>query len=109
MGPKSKHVKMLMKVAMLELESGELERGFGILEGILHNFPNRLDIWSVYIDQEIKRRDANKSRALFERSISKNLSLKKMKFLFKRYLKYEIQHGTDATVNYVQRKAFDFL
>lgn len=38
------------------------ERGRSIFEGILRNYPKRLDLWSVYIDQEIKTGDEARIR-----------------------------------------------
>lgn len=29
------------------------ERGRSMFEGVLRNYPKRLDLWSVYLDQEI--------------------------------------------------------
>ena len=53
--PKRKHIKLLVKVALLEMKEGDPERGRTMFEGILRNYPKRTDIWSVYIDQEIKQ------------------------------------------------------
>ena len=36
---------------MLEFRHGSAERGRGVVEGVLRNYPKRLDLWSVYIDQ----------------------------------------------------------
>jgi hypothetical protein len=59
----------------------------------------RLDLWSVYLDMEIRlgQENAETVRHLFERAIHMKLSVKKMKFLFKRYLQFEKQFGTPAT------------
>lgn len=42
---------MITGAALLELREGSAERGRGILEGVLRNYPKRLDLWSLYIDQ----------------------------------------------------------
>ena len=52
-----------------------------------------LDIWSVYLDCEIKAKCIKQTRNLFERAISLKLKVKKMQFFFKRYLEFEIEQG----------------
>lgn len=54
--PGRKHIKLLTRAALSEFRLGSAERGRGILEGVLRNYPKRLDLWNVYIDQEIKVR-----------------------------------------------------
>lgn len=76
---------MITAAALLELRQGSAERGRGILEGVLRNYPKRLDLWSLYIDQEIKLGDVERTRALLERATSLQLGARKMKFLFKRW------------------------
>lgn len=55
------------------------ERGRGIFENVLRNYPKRLDLWSVYLDQEIKLGDLQRCRSLFERVTYLQLPPKKMK------------------------------
>ncbi len=43
-----------MRAALAEFRLGSAERGRGVLEGVLRNHPKRLDLWNVYIDQELK-------------------------------------------------------
>jgi len=42
---------------------------------------------------------------VFERAIHLKISAKKMKFIFKRYLEFEKQHGGPASVELVKEKA----
>ncbi|MEW5309983.1 MAG: hypothetical protein WDW38_001820 [Sanguina aurantia] len=88
--PQRKHVKVISKTALLEFKVGSAERGRGIFEGLLRNYPKRIDLWSVYLDQEVKAGD-------------------KMKFLFKRFLEYEKTHGDAAGVAHVKRRAMEFV
>ena len=48
-------------------------------------------------------------RSLFERAVTLQLPAKKMKFLFKRYLEYEKQNGTPATVEKVKQAAREYV
>lgn len=52
--------------------------------GILANYPKRVDIWSIYIDMELRQGEAEPIRRVFERATSLRLSSKKMKFFFSR-------------------------
>ena len=38
------------------------ERGRSIFEGVLRNYPKRLDLWSVYLDQEVGLGDEQRIR-----------------------------------------------
>lgn len=61
------------------------------MEGVLRNYPKRLDLWNVYIDQEGKalRSGAaggpDRVRPLFERATALALPPKKMRFMFRRW------------------------
>ncbi|KAJ1654320.1 rRNA biogenesis protein rrp5, partial [Dispira simplex] len=58
--PKRKHLKAIKTFAVLEFKQGDAERGRTIFEGILSNYPNRLDLWSIYIDMETKTANITK-------------------------------------------------
>ncbi|KAI8646880.1 hypothetical protein BD408DRAFT_428276 [Parasitella parasitica] len=60
--PKHEHVQTIVKFAQLEFKHGEAERGRTILEGVMSNYPKRLDLWNVYIDMEIKIGDDEMTR-----------------------------------------------
>ena len=50
-----------------------------------------------------------KFRNIFERALTLNLSTKKMKFLFKKYVTFEEEHGTKSTVEKVREKAAQYI
>ncbi|CAJ0749677.1 21903_t:CDS:10, partial [Entrophospora sp. SA101] len=95
--PKYKHVKTLSKFAQMEFKHGEAERGRTIFEGMMNSYPKRVDLWSIYIDMEVKAGDQNIIRRLFQRVTSMKFSTKKMKFLFKKWLDYENEYGNEET------------
>ena len=107
--PKHKHIKVLMRTALIEMKEGNPERGRTMFEGILRNYPRRTDIWSVYIDQEIKQGDIQRIRALFERSTHLDLNAKSMKFLFKRYLDFERSEGEEDKIKHVKQRAMEYV
>ena len=45
---------MVNKFAQLEFKYGELERAKTMYDSLLFTYPNRTDIWSVYIDMLVK-------------------------------------------------------
>jgi len=107
--PKSKHIEVISKMAQIEFKHGSPERGRTIFEGILSNYPKRVDIWGVYMDMELKLGDHTAIRNLFEKATTLQLSSKKMRYFFERYLKFEKEHGTKETVSHVREKARQYV
>lgn len=107
--PRHKHIKFLSQTAILEFKCGVPDRGRSIFEGMLREYPKRTDLWSIYLDQEIRVGDEDMIRALFERAISLALPPKKMKFLFKKYLEYENSLGDEERIESVKRKAMEYV
>lgn len=107
--PVRHHIHMASQAALLEFKLGDPEKGRSILEGLLQNNPRRTDLWSVYLDQEIVHGEQSRVRALFERCTHLALPPKKMKFFFKRYLKYEETHGDDDHVEHVKKQAMEYV
>lgn len=48
-------------------------------------------------------------RNLLERAIHLNLSSKKIKSFFKKYLEFEKEHGNDETVEHVKNAALKYV
>lgn len=107
--PRHKHIKFISRAAVHEFKIGSAERARFLFEGVLRNYPKRTDLWSVYLDQEICRGDASVIRSLFERVTCLDLPPKKMKFLFKKYLDYEISQGEESRIENVKIKAMEFV
>lgn len=87
---KRKHIDVLSFYARLLFSQNQAEKGRTTFEAILNNYPKRTDIWSVYLDCEIKHKHIKQVRNLFERCITLKLKPKKIQFFFKRYLEFEI-------------------
>ncbi|CAB4480195.1 uncharacterized protein OCT59_006440 [Rhizophagus irregularis] len=103
--PKRKHIKTITKFARMEFKYGEAERGRTIFEGMMNNYPKRLDLWSIYIDMEIKAGVDDIVRRLFRRVVNLKFSTRQMRFLFKKWLKFEMEHGNDEQIEEVKEKA----
>lgn len=105
--PTHKHLPVIQKFAGLEYEFGSHERARTIFDGMVASYPKRLDLWSVYLDKEIKfmqetDEDLGRIRGLFDRLVHMKFSSKKMKFLFKKYLAFENTHGSETSVSHVK-------
>ena len=48
-------------------------------------------------------------RQLLNRVIHMKLSAKKLKFFFKKFLDFEKSHGDDKHIEYVKKKAFEYV
>ncbi|XP_044501490.1 rRNA biogenesis protein RRP5 [Mangifera indica] len=107
--PRHKHIKFISQTAILEFKTGVPDRGRSMFEGILREYPKRTDLWSIYLDQEIRLGDVDLIRSLFERATSLSLPPKKMKFLFKKYLEYEKSVGDESRIEYVKQKAMEYV
>jgi len=53
-------VSIISKFGMLEFKFGTPENGRTMFEGIVTNYPKRMDIWSIYMDMESKYGGENK-------------------------------------------------
>nr|GMD47877.1 rRNA biogenesis protein RRP5 isoform X1 [Ipomoea batatas] len=107
--PRHKHIKFITQTAIMEFKCGVADRGRSMFERMLKEYPKRTDLWSVYLDQEIRVGDVDVIRALFERAISLSIPPKKMKFLFKKYLEYEKSVGDEERIESVKRKAMEYV
>lgn len=107
--PVRKHIKVIVKVGLMEFKTGNIERGREVFEGLITNYPKRLDLWNLYIDQEVCAGDVDRTKALFERATHLTLPAKKIKCLFKRYLQYAKDRGDAAGVEHVKKRAVDYV
>jgi rRNA biogenesis protein RRP5 len=69
------HVHMATQAALLEFKLGDPERGRSIMERVLMDNPKRLDLWNVYLDQEVKHGESQRTRALYGTYLTASISL----------------------------------
>ncbi|GMG27239.1 unnamed protein product [Ambrosiozyma monospora] len=105
---KRDHVEAVRKFAQLEFSKGDNEQGRSLFEGLLSDVPKRIDLWNVYIDQEIKAGEKKKAEELFERVITRKLSKKQAKFFFGKWLAYEEKNEDEKAADYVKAKAAEY-
>lgn len=106
--PKRCHIELVRKFAQLEFAKGDPERGRSLFEGLVADAPKRIDIWNVYLDQEIKIGQKKKVENLFERVISKKITRKQAKFFFNKWLQFEESAKDEKTAEYVKAKAVEY-
>ncbi|KAM7418676.1 hypothetical protein PAMA_016009 [Pampus argenteus] len=107
--PSKESVDVIAKFAQLEFRYGDAEKGRAMFDKVLTSYPKRTDLWSVFIDLMVKHGSQKDIRALFDRVIHLSVSVKKIKFFFKRYLEYEKKHGTPQSIQAVKEKAIEFV
>ncbi|KAI3352853.1 hypothetical protein L3Q82_019426 [Scortum barcoo] len=107
--PSKESVDVIGKFAQLEFRYGDTEKGCAMFDKVLTSYPKRTDLWSVFIDLMVKHGSQKEVRALFDRVIHLSVSVKKIKFFFKRYLEYEKKHGTPQSIQTVKEKAIEFV
>lgn len=107
--PKRCHIDVVKKFAQLEYNKGDPERGRSLFEGLIADAPKRIDIWNVYIDQEIKADGKHKVEDLFERVTAKKLIKKQAKFFFNKWLKFEQAKEDEKFSEYVKAKASEYV
>lgn len=107
--PKRDHIEVVRKFAQLEFAKGDSERGRSLYEGLLADAPKRIDLWNVYIDQEIKANEKKKVEDLLERVITKKITRKQAKFFFNKWLQFEEASDDTKMIDYVKAKASEFV
>lgn len=104
-----KHFEVIEKFGLAEFEFGSVDRARIVFENLLSSYPNRVDAWHVYLDKEVKLGYFDQARQLFERLISMKLSSQNLKTVFKKYLAFEVEHGTVESQNGVKAKAREYV
>ena len=102
--PSSQHRYLTQKFAALEFKSanGDAERGRTIFEGLVSTWPNKGDIWDVYVSLEISQGGAEENvRSLFER-MSKVGKSKRKAGVFRKWKEWEGGVGNGKGVDRVK-------
>jgi rRNA biogenesis protein RRP5 len=90
---RKQQIELIRKYATEEYKYGNTEKGRTMYESIMHSYPKRTDIIATFLDLEI-RHTKNKLnvRKVFEKLLAREeVKLKQAKFLFKRYLEFEVK------------------
>jgi rRNA biogenesis protein RRP5 len=109
---KHKHVFFLSRYAVLEYKNEDSETGRTNFENLVSSFPNRIDIWGVYLDMEIKyyRGNLEDLRTLFDRILGlSKLKMKTAKNVFKKLLEFETKYGSKGRSKVVKQRAMEYV
>lgn len=106
---KRDHIDVVKKFAQLEFSKGDFEQGRTLFEGLIADAGKRIDLWNIYIDQEIKHGDKEKVEELFKRVLLKKISRKQAKFFFTKWLSFEEEKGDEKMVTHVKAKAAEYV
>ena len=118
---KRDHVAVIMKFSQLEYKYGSVEKGRTVFESLIGNYPKRLDVWNVFLDMETsvcrsakedsqERTDAvEATRLIFERCSCLDLSSKKAKSVYKKWLGFENTFGDEEGYNSVLARAKQYV
>lgn len=73
-----------------------------------------MDIWSIYMDMEIKygQNNLTQARHLFERCLSNDYiqkKPKKMKLVFQKYMEFENKHGNKQNIQKLRERVEQYL
>eukprot|EP00835_Amoeboradix_gromovi_P001723 NODE_85_length_22318_cov_0.288492.p1 type:complete len:1397 gc:universal NODE_85_length_22318_cov_0.288492:17639-13449(-) len=108
--PKHKHLKLIQKYSVLEYIYGDKERSRTILHGLMSEHSKRLDIWSMWVDMEIKHEEIEKARQLFLWILDKkSYKARQVKHIYEKYIKFEKDHGDEDKLDQVQLKAMEYV
>lgn len=98
-----------MQFAIMEFQYGDLDLAIADFEKILDAHPGKVHIWTVYIDQLVKKKEIKAARRVLDRAICQKLPAKSMKTLFQKYLAFEEKHGTPENVEAVKSRASEYV
>ena len=96
---------MITKFARAEFGHGSVARARTIFDQLVTTHPRRLDLWNVYVDQEVSGGHFAAARRLLERVCAMKWSSKKIRGLLKKWVLFEQKHGTAKTIAHVMEVA----
>lgn len=113
--PRASHINIISKYGILEFRNAHPESGRTMFEGVVSNYPKRMDIWSIYMDMEVKYgqgagkqgSNAVQARHLFERCLSLDdiqRKPKKMKLVFRKYMEFEAALGNQKQLDSLRQR-----
>ncbi|KAH7113837.1 hypothetical protein B0J11DRAFT_497270 [Dendryphion nanum] len=102
--PSSEHRYLTAKFAALEFKStnGDAERGRTIFEGLVSTWPNKGDIWDMYLSLEQAHGGEDNVRDLFERMTKLKMKKKRARTLFKKWRDWEGSVGNKKGIERVR-------
>ncbi|KAK5647128.1 hypothetical protein RI129_005592 [Pyrocoelia pectoralis] len=106
---KADYVDLVVQFAIMEFNYGEKHHAEAMFETVLQSNPKRVDVWSTYVDQMVKKDNIDGARRVLERAVCQNIPPKKMKILFKKFKDLELKVGNEEGVQHVVDLAKQYL
>jgi len=101
-----------MKFASTEYDEDggrSMDHGRILFEELISTYPKKTDIWYAYVNKEIKSGHRHKACSLFERRITLKTNIRNIKTIFKKYLNFEVNYGSEEFQELVKRKAKEYI
>ncbi|XP_028139562.1 protein RRP5 homolog [Diabrotica virgifera virgifera] len=106
---KKMQLDIIVQFALMEFNYGEPHYGSHIFEAILSSDPKKVTIWTMYVDQLVKKGKIDEARQVLDRSVSQHLPVKSLKSLFLKYKMFEETYGNPETVQEVKEKVKELM
>ncbi|XP_037949163.1 protein RRP5 homolog [Teleopsis dalmanni] len=107
--PEREHVNTIVMFANLNHKYNKNEIAQTLLEQVVTSYPKRVDVWTQYVDMLVKDNLIDSARSILERAVMQKIPLKKMRTLFKKYLTFEEQYGTEENQKRVKNLAAEYV
>ena len=79
------------------------------MEGVVGAHQKRSDLWSLFVDKEAKAGHVAAARGLLRRVTCMSWKAHTMKGLFKKWVRFEQQHGDADAVEAVKDRAREYV
>nr|XP_015835283.1 PREDICTED: protein RRP5 homolog isoform X2 [Tribolium castaneum] len=106
---KKRQFDLIVKFGIMEFQLGELDQAVANFETILDTYPSKVNIWIIYVDQLVRKKNFEAARKTLERAISQKFAMKTMKVLFQKFISFEEQYGSPESVEDIKSKAKEYL
>lgn len=120
--PSREHRQLTANFAGLEFrsENGDAERGRTIFEGLTDEWPKWTSGWDMWLNieksrigsaqgAEAKKEAVDKTRTLFGRIAAQKMKKRRAKMVFKQWLEFEEQEGTEKHIADVKQAAQEYV
>ncbi|KAK8791929.1 hypothetical protein WA158_005306 [Blastocystis sp. Blastoise] len=107
--PSNNKVRMLSGYGVILYKYDSYDKARTIFEDLISKYPKRLDLWYIYIDQEIKKNNLQYVRSLYTRLIEVKLNVNRIKSIFKRWISFEEDKGDEEHVTFVENKVKEYI
>ncbi|XP_064554596.1 protein RRP5 homolog [Drosophila montana] len=107
--PKNQHINCIVAFAKLYAQNDDNAMAQTLLDDIVTSYPKRIDIWVLYVDMLIKSELIESARNVLERAVLQKLQPDKMLVIYKKYLDFEMKHGTEANAARVKQLAEQYV